>query len=78
MEVRMRIEQNNFINREGKKVDYISYTALISGEEIAFEPRDSDRKLLKHLLKGCDLGENESAKDKEADEAESEAEKIPF
>ena len=78
MKVTMTIKKDSFTNREGKKIDFISYTAEIGGETISFDPRESDKKLLKYLLKGEALEDVERAKDKEADEAESEREKMPF
>lgn len=78
MKVTMTIKKDSFTNREGRKIDFTSYTAEIGGEVISFDPRESDKKLLKFLLKGEDLEADEWAKEKEADEAESEREKIPF
>ena len=53
MKAEMTIKAGTFTNREGKKIDFVTYTAEIMGEEIRFEPRKKDKKLLNFLLRGC-------------------------
>ena len=71
MKAEMTIKAGKFINREGKEISYITYTAEIMGEEIKFEPRETDKKLLNFLLRGCELEEeadNEEEEENDADE----------
>lgn len=71
MKAEMTIKAGTFTNREGKKIDFVTYTAEIMGEEIRFEPRETDKKLLNFLLRGCELEEEaENEEEEERDEAD--------
>lgn len=71
MKAEMTIKAGTFTNKEGKKIDFVSYTAEIMGEEIRFEPRETDKKLLNFLLRGCEL-EDEANEDEDGEEIDAE------
>lgn len=71
MKAEMTIKAGKFINREGKEISYITYTAEIMGEEIKFEPRETDKKLLNYLLKGCELENEEDEADENGEEIDA-------
>ena len=73
MKAEMTIKAGTFTNKEGKKIDFVSYTAEIMGEEIRFEPRETDKKLLNFLLRGCEL---EDAANEDEDWEEVDVEEI--
>lgn len=73
MKAEMTIKAGTFTNREGKKIDFVIYTAEIMGEEIRFEPRETDKKLLNFLLRGCELEEAEESAGEESDGADEAA-----
>ena len=65
MKVVMEIRKGEFVNRDGEIIGYYSYTAELMGETVKFTPKETDKKLVEHLLKGCEL---ESVKDEERKE----------
>lgn len=71
MKAEMTIKAGTFTNKEGKKIDFVSYTAEIMGEEIRFEPRETDKKLLNFLLRGCEL-EDEANENEDGEEVDAE------
>lgn len=55
MELKLEIKKRSFKTPGGEQKEYYSYTAEFMGEVIKFKPRDEDKKLLVHLLDGCDI-----------------------
>lgn len=55
MKVTLEIKKGEFVNRDGEAISYYSYTAELLGETVRFTPKDTDKKLVEHLLKGCEL-----------------------
>ena len=55
MKVTLEIKKGEFVNREGEIIRYYSYTAEVMGETVKFTPKDTDKKLVEHLLKGCQI-----------------------
>lgn len=67
MQVTMEIKKGEFVNRDGEVISYYSYTAELMGETVKFTPKETDKKLVEHLLKGCEV---ETVKD-EGERAET-------
>lgn len=55
MKVTMEIRKGEFVNRDGEIISYYSYAAELMGETVKFTPKETDKKLVEHLLKGCQI-----------------------
>ena len=49
------IRKGQFVSDKGDVVDYYQYQVEICGETFNLHPKTEDKKLIKHLLKDCDV-----------------------